>query len=801
MVLRADREFSAKGTWQAGRVRVAGPKKLVLVCVKGPPPPKKDDGSWHLGATQPYSLDNPQFHAFDGTLKDGRYEPPEQVIKNKDGGICRITTRMVAGGSEIDARADRDIILAAGTGATAIAPTRKGFEFELKGGPGYNIIRFKVPDNISNREAIKENKLHLRATVASKSGQGRLFHLEPGTTPSFSAEGRRELNWDSRHIKPGTEQNFCYRWIGEPPKELHHELIEFKVFKEGKTATRDIRFEVGLDLEIVAITRTLTGDIWTGRREPLVIKVQDGFNAKRKKPISDLGEFLRERGLVPVLRVRRCDYRPTPYNEILSLFRPEAARFSPTATDAKYLTSRVEEIADLWALPLEGDTLQIHKTGPGSNPAIVFQAMGDHAFEVRIAGLVRGKEARHLSRPEDIEIPDPKREWPQGGCSNDPALNDLYKPKPGQCPENCWVSNWSETSNKAPVHFAKNTLMIAVTQAPPEDRLARAIADCVKAAITKKPGPIIACVWRTVFTVPGAIGDLVDSSKAARLDAAALAASQIIDPDDHGARPGTPYRKAGEPADAADVSRVLKGLKGVRIVMLSRDAAADIAAESGLAGGLKWGKTPADIAKGLMERHAEKAGKAPAAPDVPPASRMIKSKRYVFIPLLEGEDLKLNMSGTGKDGELVLVTGGQVSRVKLPSGRWKSTLRIDSESEIRHISGTQLEVGTPEPTPQPRPQPAAGRFGGTWRTNFGTMQLTVEGNKVTGTFGDSGRVEGRLSDCGKHVSGRWSEGPTHRPPDAGRFLFTISAGAKTFTGRFGYGEKEPHMPWKGTRVE
>ncbi len=110
-VLEADHAFSARGTWENGRVRISGPERLKYVCKKshfdpanpGPNP----EGAWKPGDTDTFDLAK-EFYTFDGTLKDGRYEPPEEVM-NKNDSLWRITTRMTAtGGTPTDEDKDEN---------------------------------------------------------------------------------------------------------------------------------------------------------------------------------------------------------------------------------------------------------------------------------------------------------------------------------------------------------------------------------------------------------------------------------------------------------------------------------------------------------------------------------------------------------------------------------------------------------------------------------------------------------------------------------------------------------------------
>jgi MscS family membrane protein len=75
-----------------------------------------------------------------------------------------------------------------------------------------------------------------------------------------------------------------------------------------------------------------------------------------------------------------------------------------------------------------------------------------------------------------------------------------------------------------------------------------------------------------------------------------------------------------------------------------------------------------------------------------------------------------------------------------------------------------------------------------WRTGSAVLSLTQEGDRVTGTYQpEEGTVEGTVE--GRLLRGTWSQ-----PGATGRFVFALSADGQTLTGRFGNGEY-----WNGFR--
>jgi hypothetical protein len=78
-------------------------------------------------------------------------------------------------------------------------------------------------------------------------------------------------------------------------------------------------------------------------------------------------------------------------------------------------------------------------------------------------------------------------------------------------------------------------------------------------------------------------------------------------------------------------------------------------------------------------------------------------------------------------------------------------------------------------------------WSGSWDSDWGIMEFTQNGDKVTGTYThDNGKIEGTVS--GNTLTGTWSESPTYKPPkDAGDFVITLAADEKSFTGNWRYG--------------
>lgn len=86
-------------------------------------------------------------------------------------------------------------------------------------------------------------------------------------------------------------------------------------------------------------------------------------------------------------------------------------------------------------------------------------------------------------------------------------------------------------------------------------------------------------------------------------------------------------------------------------------------------------------------------------------------------------------------------------------------------------------------------------WSGSWDSDWGLMEFSQSGSKVTGTYVyNNGRITGTVS--GNTLTGTWSESPTYNPPgDAGDVVFTLAADGRSFAGNWRYGSGTG--PWDG----
>jgi hypothetical protein len=75
---------------------------------------------------------------------------------------------------------------------------------------------------------------------------------------------------------------------------------------------------------------------------------------------------------------------------------------------------------------------------------------------------------------------------------------------------------------------------------------------------------------------------------------------------------------------------------------------------------------------------------------------------------------------------------------------------------------------------------------GDWETDHGDMNLQLQGNLVTGTYGpNAGRIQGTL--MGNVVQGTWRQNaPGRSGATWGTFVMTFSQDGKSFTAQWSY---------------
>jgi hypothetical protein len=226
--------------------------------------------------------------------------------------------------------------------------------------------------------------------------------------------------------------------------------------------------------------------------------------------------------------------------------------------------------------------------------------------------------------------------------------------------------------------------------------------------------------------------------------------------------------------------RAVQGIGDSYVVILEREGLMSYSAR--IAGGEELIAAPLKL--GTAQSHRE---------------RIEEGKRFVVIPAKRQEEIILELKGNGNPGSVITVTAGSIKRYPFSTSPWESRVTVDSTGKAS-LAGAEAP-STIEQTAAPLAPSMS--FAGVWKTNFGNITVTQEGNDINGTYThDNGKIEGTME--GKVVKGRWSEAPSYKPPnDAGEFEFVIAEDGNAFQGKWCYGfeGKGWRRGWNGTRIK
>jgi len=88
------------------------------------------------------------------------------------------------------------------------------------------------------------------------------------------------------------------------------------------------------------------------------------------------------------------------------------------------------------------------------------------------------------------------------------------------------------------------------------------------------------------------------------------------------------------------------------------------------------------------------------------------------------------------------------------------------------------------PAAKPAQAPPPGSFAGTWDSDWGKLEIEVNGRKVTGKYARRlGGIEGEITEDGRSAMGIWCQAPSYvLGRDGGPFLFTLTPNGNSFDG-------------------
>jgi hypothetical protein len=172
--------------------------------------------------------------------------------------------------------------------------------------------------------------------------------------------------------------------------------------------------------------------------------------------------------------------------------------------------------------------------------------------------------------------------------------------------------------------------------------------------------------------------------------------------------------------------------------------------------------------------------------------------RTRFVTALERlDDEQLRLQARLGDSSACLSSAPDLESAREQLAELEQRARTSQTDLLRHA--IRAEICARSIT---EPVPALKSFNGTWKTNWGTMDLRQGGLSVSGAYThDKGKITGFVE--GNVMKGTWSESPTYGPDrDAGDLELVLSEDGQSFSGRWRYGSKGGWKgTWNGTRVK
>ncbi|MBK7098240.1 MAG: hypothetical protein IPH58_07635 [Sphingobacteriales bacterium] len=137
----------------------------------------------------------------------------------------------------------------------------------------------------------------------------------------------------------------------------------------------------------------------------------------------------------------------------------------------------------------------------------------------------------------------------------------------------------------------------------------------------------------------------------------------------------------------------------------------------------------------------------------------------VYVKILPGQKSYPQISRNGINS---IAYGSWAGSYKIMMGR------VDAENTIPPSQGVSKSLGT-------------------FKTDFGEMKLTQDGNTVKGTYNyKDGRIEGILND--RTLTGMW-----YQSNGRGRIVFVFNNDFSSFAGKWSYNDSAPSATWNGRK--
>ena len=165
-----------------------------------------------------------------------------------------------------------------------------------------------------------------------------------------------------------------------------------------------------------------------------------------------------------------------------------------------------------------------------------------------------------------------------------------------------------------------------------------------------------------------------------------------------------------------------------------------------------------------------------------------ESGNGTIIGTVEGNQLfgTWKNSSNSKTGKFEFIFNGDFSEFTGKFG-------YNSDTPTRKWNGTRVKSASSTSIIK-TPEVAIANIAGIYKTDFNDMTLTINGNRVTGTYKhNEGKIEGVLTN--NKLVGTWTQ-----TNGKGNFEFNFNSDFSAFTGKWGYNNSVPNSKWNGTKT-
>jgi hypothetical protein len=565
-----------------------------------------------------------------------------------------------------------------------------------------------------------------------------------------------------------------YHWVGPPTmKQAWEETVTIEI--PELNLKQEVTFSVGIDLRIVAVQRAHGGSLFPIMWEPLHVSVVDGFH-----PDEDLVKLLKEFAIKTDLRIEQVHFAAAPVNP------GETGFLSALITRIEGMSGSSLQEAVIW----DAGRWEAHQTrdkryvliqrGTYADgkpwieyPAIVFWERGTYQFKAAINPGAFDADPRNNSALTEVFEVEEFRGF------SDEIIHTVFMPS-------------AEFLANALSGFSKSLLlkMAFCTKGLAGDLHAGKYFDALvdlfgcyidvlgDSNVAKKIKDLVGRNTLALY-----VKTLCETMVGDRVEKTTSVPKQGVKSVTRSAPTRAPEDSSGAKYDLDKVLEVarlaVQGTGDSYLVILEREGL--VSHSASIAGGEKLMPAPQKLGTAQSDRE-----------------RIEEGTRFVVIPAQKQEKMVLELKGNGRPGSVITVKAGSIKRYPYSTSPWQSTVTVDSTGEASY-------AGDQGQGPKPIEQTAGTSvsFVGVWKTDFGNVTATQEGNKISVTYThDNGKIEGTME--GNVVKGRWSEAPSYKPPrDAGEFEFVIAGDGNAFQGRWCYGfeGKQWRTDWNGTRVK